>query len=119
MLLDVLVTLYQHICFPVYRIPLVRRREYIVIDRQHLVYLNAVEKFNCMYCGYSNGLIEYVREITSRTEQYWCPIKHARRTPDPHCRFNLFVDYGDAQNYNSQLQELREELSALKQKTAQ
>lgn len=118
-LLDVLVTLYQHVCFRVYRIPLVRRREYLVIDHQHLVYLNIVEKFNCMYCGYSNGLIEYVREVTSRTEQFWCPIKHARRTPDPHCRTNLFVDYGDALAYKMRLEELRRELSALKQETAE
>ena len=35
-LLDVSVTLYQHICFRVYGIPRVRRAHYLVIDRHHL-----------------------------------------------------------------------------------
>ena len=75
--LDIAVMLYQQICFRIYKIPLVRRRDYIVIDRAHLAYLNAIEKIHCAYCGYVNGLIEYLREVSARTEQYWCPIKHA------------------------------------------
>ena len=110
-LLDIGVTTYQHICFRVYGIPRVLRVEYFVIDRQHLAYLNAIEKFNCIYCGYINGLIEYVREISARTEQYWCPIKHARRTPDPHRRVGQFVDYGDAEAYRDRLQELQKEVA--------
>ncbi len=107
MLLDGVVTLYQQICFRVYGIPLVRRSEYLVIDRQHLSYLNAIEKLNCMYCGYGNGLIAYIREVTARTEQYWCPIKHARRVKDPHQRIDQFVDYGDARAYRERLEALR------------
>ena len=78
-MLDLFVTIYQIVCFPVYRIPKVRRRDYLVFDRHHLAYLNALEKVNCAYCSYANGLIAYVREIAGRTEQYWCPIKHAAR----------------------------------------
>ncbi len=114
LLLDIAVTVYQHICFRVYGIPLVRRSDYIVIDRQYLAYLNAIEKFNCMYCGYANGLIEYIREVTARTEKYWCPIKHARRTPDPHRLNDTFVDYGDAGSYKARLEELRHDWSKLK-----
>jgi len=108
-LLDLSVTLYQHICFRIYGIPRVSRRAYLVIDRHELAYLNAIEKFNCVYCGYGNGLIEYAREITARTEQYWCPIKHARRTPDPHHRMQRFLDYGDAATWREGLQALRKE----------
>jgi hypothetical protein len=68
-LLDLFITVYQAICFPVYGIPKVRRRDYLVFDRHHLAYLNALEKLNCAYCSYANGLIAYVREIASRTEQ--------------------------------------------------
>ena len=79
LLMDGFASLFQTICFPVYQIPKVRRREYIVIDRHSLAYLNIIEKVNCMYCSYFNGLIAYVHEIAARTEQHWCPIKHARR----------------------------------------
>jgi len=112
-LLDLAVTIYQHICFRVYGIPLVRRKDHIVIDRHQLAYLNVIEKINCTYCGYGNGLIEYTREISSRTEQYWCPIKHGRRTAEPHQRMEAFVDYGDADGYRGRLHELREALNAL------
>ena len=43
-LLDVSVTVYQAICFRAYGIARVRRSAYIVIDRQHLAYLNAIER---------------------------------------------------------------------------
>jgi hypothetical protein len=50
----------------------------------------------CVYCGYANGVIAYARKIASRTEQYWCPIKHALRIRDPHVRYAQFLEYGDA-----------------------
>ncbi len=109
-LLDLAIFFYQQICFRVYGIPLVQREDYLVIDRQHLAYLNMIEKFNCMYCGYGNGLIEYVREVIARTEQYWCPIKHARRTPNPHHRSENFADYGDVEAHKKKLKQLRKEL---------
>lgn len=112
LLLDLAIFFYQQICFRIYGIPLVPRADYLVIDRQHLAYLNMIEKFNCMYCGYGNGLIEYVREVIARTEQYWCPIKHARRTPNPHYRTGNFVDYGDVEAYQKKLEQLREQLRA-------
>lgn len=114
-LLDILVSFYQQVCFRIYQIPLVSRKEHIVIDRHHLAYLNLVEKINCVYCSYGIGVISYVREIAARTEQYWCPIKHARRTVDPHRLELQFVDYGDAENYQSRLQELRKEITSLRQ----
>jgi hypothetical protein len=95
-LLDLFVSLYQAICFPVYGIARVRRSDYLIFDRYHLDYLNALEKLNCAYCSYANGLIGYVREIAGRTEQNWCPIKHARRVIDAHSRYAAFRDYGDA-----------------------
>ena len=107
LLMDFSVTLYQFICFPVYGIPRVRRRRYIVIDRQALGYLNIIEKINCLYCGYFNGLISYIGEIAARTEQYWCPIKHARRLSSIHSRYKYFFDYGDGEEYRRKLEEVR------------
>lgn len=109
-LLDVWITLYQAIGFRVYGIERVRRSAYIVIDRQHLAYLNSIEKLNCVYCGYANGVIAYVREIAGRTEQYWCPIRHAKRVRGPHPHYRHFVDYGDAEGYRQRLIPLRHQL---------
>ena len=106
-LLDISVTLYQHVCFRIYGIPLVRRSDHVIIDRQHLAYLNGLEKFNCVYCGYGNGVIAYAREIAGRTEAFWCPIKHARRAADPHAEFDGFFDYGDAESYSNWLEAQR------------
>ena len=110
-MLDITVTAYQHICFRAYKIPRVRRADYMLIDRHHLAYLNGIEKLNCMYCSYANGLIEYVREIAARTEQFWCPIKHAQRTPDPHARTDNFYYYGDAEAWHAYHEKLRQEWS--------
>ena len=108
--LDVWVTLYQMICFPIYRIACVPRRRYFAIDRHKLAYLNGIEKVNCTFCSYANGMIAYTREVAARTEQYWCPIKHARTIPVPHSRYHLFFDYGDAERYRRDLVPLRDEL---------
>jgi len=98
-LLDLCITAYQWLCFPLYRIAKVTRSKHIVIDRHHLSYLNSIEKFNCVYCGYINGLISYAREIVARTEQYWCPIKHAHKVLDSHKRYAHFTEFGDAETY--------------------
>ena len=112
-LLDISVSIYQLLCFPLYGIPRVDRRRYIVIDRHQLSYLNAVEKTNCLYCGYVNGLVAYVREIVGRTEQYWCPIKHAKRILDPHRHYAKFADFGNADNLSQHSAMMREQIRAV------
>lgn len=109
-MLDVFLCLYQSICFPIYRIPKVRRAEYLIFDREDLPYLNLIEKFNCFYCAYGNGLAGFAREIAARTEQYWCPIKHARRIRSAHDRYPRFFEFGDAESYSKGLERLRQEL---------
>ena len=109
--LDAWVSLYQAICFRAYGIARVKRSAYIVIDRHHLAYLNGIEKLNCMYCGYANGVFAFIREVAGRTEQYWCPIRHAKRVHAPHTHYREFVDYGDANGYHRRLIPLRKELA--------
>ena len=111
LVLDFFVSVFQAVCFPIYGIAKVRRADYLVFDRHHLAYLNALEKLNCAYCSYANGLIAYAREIAARTEQYWCPIKHARRVIGTHARYALFDDYGDAEGYQERLTKLRQALA--------
>jgi hypothetical protein len=108
-LLDIFLCLYQSICFPIYGIPKVKRSEYMIFDREDLPYLNIIEKFNCFYCSYGNGLMSYGREIAARTEQYWCPIKHARRIKAAHDHYPRFFEYGDAESWKKGLERLRRE----------
>jgi cellulose synthase/poly-beta-1,6-N-acetylglucosamine synthase-like glycosyltransferase len=109
LLIDIFITFYQMVCFPIYGIPTVKRSEYMVFDREDLPYLNIVEKFNCFYCSYGNGLAAYFREIAARTEQYWCPIKHARRIRSAHSRYPRFFEFGDAESYLKGLERIRDE----------
>jgi len=102
-LVDIWVMVFQAICFPIYKIPLVRRRDYLVFDRHHLAYLNIIEKINCAYCSYCNGAIAFTREVAARTELYWCPIKHARRVLGPHPRYQGFADFVDAEGFRARL----------------
>lgn len=111
LILDLCVSLFQATCFPIYRVVKVRRADYIVFDRQHLEYLNFIEKFHCTYCAYGSGLVAYVGEIVARTEQYFCPIKHARKVVGTHARYAHFLDYGEAAEYEARLEGFRAALA--------
>jgi len=110
-LLDIFVSLFQLICFPIYGIERVKRSDYLVFDRSDLRYLNLIEKFNCFYCSYANGVAAYTREVSARTEQYWCPIKHARRLKDAHRNYPNFFEHGDGEAYRKGLDHLRQQYS--------
>lgn len=107
LLLDLFVSLYQALCFRVYGIPRVNRSDFLVFDREGLPYLNLIERFNCFYCAYANGVAAYAREVAARTEQYWCPIKHARRLRGAHDYYPKFLEHGDAEAYRRELARLR------------
>ena len=109
-ILDLSVSLYQLGCFTAWGIARVKRSDYVVIDRHRLGYLNPVQKLNCVFCGYGNGVIAYAREITARTEQYWCPIKHALKVKGSHERYRTYQAYGDAEGYVASSGAYRERL---------
>ncbi len=109
-LLDIMVTIYQVICFPIYKIEKVKRKDYFKYDRAKLPYLNIIEKLNCTYCSYGNGVIAYAHEIAARTEKYWCPIKHSLRKHGVHKYYRSFESYGDGDNYHQRLIEHQKEL---------
>lgn len=110
LILDAFASVYQWICFPIYKIAKVKRSDYIIIDRHRLAYLNSIEKLNCLYCSYFNGLLGYIFEISARTEEYWCPIRHASRVKTIHSRYQKFFEYGDSTGYRQGLKALRKEL---------
>lgn len=99
-LLDIVASIYHAICFPLYGLEKVKREEYIqIMDRGRLQYLTGLEKLDCMYCGYANGLLLYVKEIAGRTEKYWCGIMHQNKAGfKAHVDQiqNNFIAYGDA-----------------------
>jgi len=103
MILDLLAEIYHQVCFPIYSLPKVKRSEYILIlDRNKLQYLNLFEKINCMYCGYANGLLAYLKEIAGRTEKYWCGVMHENKPgfkPQPHQIEQNFARFGDKDDF--------------------
>ena len=99
-ILDLLMEVYHQTGFRLCHIPRVQRSAYIRLDRQKLRYLNIIEKLNCMYCGYANGLFHYSSEIAARTEKYWCGIKHQNngRFQEP-LHHKYFIDFGDEEAF--------------------
>ena len=105
---DVILFMYQQIIFRIYKFKFVKRSDYILFDRQYLGYLNPIEKLNCMYCSYFNGLMHYAAAIASRTELYFCPIKHAKKVMYEHAYYQVFLTYGDEETFQEKLKALRE-----------
>jgi hypothetical protein len=93
--LDFFLFVYQQTAMRLYWIPLVKRSDYIVFDRNELWYLNWIQKFNCMYCSYVNWVFSFAVEIGWRTEKYWCPIKYANKMRWWHNWQKYFADYWD------------------------
>lgn len=98
--LDIFMEIYHQIGFRLCKIPLVKRKSYVKIDRHKLQYLNWFEKLGCAYCGYANGVIRYMAEIGARTEKHWCAIKH-EKTPGfkEQIHQKKFLEYGDKKGY--------------------
>ena len=94
-ILDIFLFIYQQTALRLYKIPLVKRSDFIVFDRAKLPYLNWIQKINCVYCSYFNWLMQFAVEVAWRTEKYWCPIKHARKKYWEHNRENHFAPYWD------------------------
>jgi hypothetical protein len=114
LVMDVVVSLYQAVCFPLFGIPKVKRGEHVIFDRRHLRYLNVIEKLNCLYCSYFNGVVSFATEVGARTEQYWCPIKHAAQLKTIHSRYHTFVDFGDSDEFRKKLPDIRKNFSDIK-----
>lgn len=116
-LLDLAASLYQAVCFPLWRIERVRRSAYLRFDRHKLAYLNAMQRLNCHYCAYANGIVAYAGEIASKTEQYWCPIQHEIDPPAPHKRYRGFIAHGDQHDWRGRWATLRQKLRAERERS--
>ncbi len=107
-LFDGLLFVYQRVVFRIFKFKLIKRSNYMHFDHQYLGYLNPIEKLNCLYCSYFNGLMLYASAIAGRTELYFCPIKHAKKIVSQHRYYDEFLSYGDEDEYQKKLDELRE-----------
>jgi hypothetical protein len=107
MIFDLLLFIYQNVIFRIYGFEFVKRSDFVVFDRQYLRYLNCIERLNCMYCSYFNGLMRYASEVSAKTELYFCPIKHAKKTLYRHRYYKDFLAYGDGEGYQERLEEIR------------
>lgn len=99
--LDVVVSIYQAICFRLWQIPQVLRSKHIIIDRHRLEYLAPWQKLHCLYCGYANGVFAYARMIAGETERYWCPVKHEESVSSPHEFYIEFAEYDDPSGWEA------------------
>lgn len=95
LIMDFWVEIYHRVSFFLYRVPYIKRQQYITIDRYKLSYLTWPQKIFCSYCGYINGVLKYWAAVAQETERYWCAIKHKSNPtakPQPHQKD--FTDYG-------------------------
>ena len=108
LILDIFLFVYQQTALRLYKVPLVKRRDYIVFERKKLDYLNWIQKLNCLYCSRVNWLFSYAVEIWGRTEKYWCPIKYASRRKWWHDWEEFFADYWDPEKFRETFGSLKE-----------
>ena len=107
-ILDIFLFIYQQTALRLYKIPLVKRNDFIIFDRHKLPYLNWIQKINCIYCSYFNWLMQFAVEVGWRTEKYWCPIKHAKRKYWEHNWENNFASYGDVEWFKNTFCSIKE-----------
>ncbi len=107
-LFHISIEIYQQVCFRLYGIPLVKRKEYFLYDRVLLKMLKPSERINCYYCSYVNNLIRYSAEIGGRTERYWCPIKYEKGMNNTHSQYEKFLKDGACDEMRKKWLELRD-----------
>ncbi len=78
--LDIMLWQYQVIYFGLSNIPKIDRSQFFTLDRGKLRQLTFMQKLNCLYCAYANGVMAYGKAVTNQTEVYSCAIKHATLT---------------------------------------
>ncbi|MEP7103871.1 MAG: hypothetical protein ABI721_04150 [Candidatus Dojkabacteria bacterium] len=84
-LLDVWLTIYQFIYFKINDIPMVKKSDYISFERWDLKRLNWLQKIDCFYCEYVNGIFAWAKGVGIQTEVYSCAIKHTHlKIPKEH-----------------------------------
>lgn len=99
LIFDLSILIYQQTVFRILKIKIVKRSEYIRIDRHRIKKISLISKLNCVYCGYANGLLQFIVEVVARTEKYWCGIQHENvkgfKAPAHHKTFSKYNNKKD------------------------
>lgn len=83
---------FQQLYFGIYRIPKINRKKYFCFDRHLLSQLTIVQKINCAYCTYANGVIHFASAVAAQMERYSCAVKHTKNVPG-HQHQADFIEY--------------------------
>lgn len=75
-ILDVWVTFYQWVYFTTMGIPKIQKNTFVVMERWDLSKLTFMQKINCVYCEYVNGILAFAKAVGNQTEVYSCAIRH-------------------------------------------
>lgn len=112
LLLDVFVSFYQWSCFPIYGIPKLMRKDFIIFDRQELKYLDWISKCHCTYCAYGVGVVAFVGAVIGATESYFCPIKHKSKKIHAAQKYARYIPFDEPANFdfNAYLAKKRDKL---------
>lgn len=90
--------LFQQTCFRLYGLTVVESGLYVRDQRWKLSYLSFAERAHCWYCGYTNGVLEFVKQVGKETEKMWCPIQDDKPESMPDLEHRSeFPSYGDEQ----------------------
>lgn len=108
LILDICLFIYQNTAMRLYWIPLAKRSDYIVYDRESLAFMTWYEKLDCLYCSYVNWFLAYASEVAWRTEKYWCPMKHYKKNLAKHEWQPYFADYNDEKKFREVRWEVQE-----------
>ena len=79
--MDIFLWQFQNIYFRIYDIPILKRSQYIILDRYKLGKLSFWQRLNCLYCEYANGLVAFAKAVVNQMELYSCAIKHTHIPP--------------------------------------
>jgi hypothetical protein len=104
MIIDAWTQMYQLVYFGLRGIPMIRRKDYMMMDRFQLAGLNLPQKVNCWYCEYANGVIAWVKAVANQTEIYSCAIKHSVQ-PMGHEHHEDFYSYDQFADVNTMEEE--------------
>jgi hypothetical protein len=101
LLIHLSIFIYQAVGFRLYGLERVKFIDFVCFDREKLRYLGLIDKVNCAYCSYMNGVFGYISEIAHRTEYYWCGIKHKNQPDNPAFSYqSKFAKYGNQSEYD-------------------
>lgn len=107
----ILIEIYHRVCFYLYDMEYIDYRNHFRFDRHRIGGISPLQKFNCIYCEYGNGLASFTKEVIGKTEAFWCPIKHEDSPESPHAYYQQFMEYGNGRNFEEKRETVREKLS--------